>query len=110
MSSIEQLFGFNTTQKSSLADYVATHGGGGGGGNTLGGLPVTPGFITPLANGQLWVIFQGLDGLFVTNYGSDSLVNGLVQQFLEGLPDWNASVAQSLQHDTSGIIRWVDNA
>lgn len=106
MSSTEQLFGFDLIQKKSLAEYLAANGGGGG--NTLGGLPVTPGFIGPLANGDLFVVFQGGDGLFVTNYPSATVVNGQTQAFLEAIPGWNGAAEQTLQN-LNGVITWVTN-
>lgn len=108
MSSNEPLFGFDLTQKKSLAEFVAANGGGGDG--TLGGLAVTPGFVTPLANNQLWVIVDAGSGLFVTNFDSETYVSGFITGYLETLPDYSASVAQTLQHDASGVIKWVDNA
>lgn len=107
MSSNEPLFGFNVAQKLSLAEYIAANSGGGDG--TVGGLPVVPGFIAPPVNGDLWVIFEGLDGLFITNYPSAEVVEGQTITFLETLPDYNAAVAQTLQHDATGVIKWVDN-
>lgn len=109
MSSNEPLFGFSSAQKLSLMDYIAENGGGGGDGNVIGSLPVIPGFIAPPANGDLWVIFEGLEGLFVTNYPSAEVVEGQTITFLETLPDYNSAVAQTLQHDATGVIRWVDN-
>lgn len=62
MSSNEPLFGFNTTQKLTLAEYIATHSGGGGSMVALSDVDIGVG--SPLGVGDVLIVYSGEPGAF----------------------------------------------
>lgn len=74
----EQLFGFNTQQKKSLAEYVAENGGGGG---TLSGASdFDEGLITPIGVGDVMFVaaHSEEEGATWTNVNLSTTVLGLI--------------------------------
>lgn len=82
----------------------ALNASGGGSDDEMAGIPVVLGYIAPVANQDMFVIFDIGAGPFVTNYNIASAMDGIIRAWLEALPGFAEGATLSVVNSN---IEWV---